>query len=299
MPDSSLCDFIEARWGEGDVTRIENVRKGGDNNDKGGRYEALFAAYLIAKHASEGRGHEVRVSAQELAWVDDVCIRVNDQQKINYQAKNSAGDASSWNQEMSERFAKQQTIDTSYHLFNQAEQVLLVSCKDKSLKNKDKIPESMIGFASCEFYPFVDPATHILFDHGPTIEVFSSLCGEPSLDDMQTAMKAIMAQWANQPAATPVRVSDLIEEAKKDARPNVFKELGGPEPPAWLREVINPFPSASIKVQSGDLIVSLKGLTVRLPGSLAEGGAPDHIGEISGEQELVELLFGLSSQAQL
>lgn len=157
----------------------------------------------------------------------------------------------------------------------------------------------MADFASCEFYPFAEPATHILFYHQPTIQVFSGLCAEPSLDDMQTAMKAIMAQWANQPAATPIGVCDLIQAAKEEARPNVFKELDEPEKPGWLVDLIAPFPSASIKVQSGDFMVSIKGLTVRLPGALAEGDAPEYDGEVGGEQELIALLFWLSSQAQL
>ncbi|CAO1669344.1 Restriction endonuclease [Halomonas sp. NYA30] len=299
MHDSSLCDFIEARWGKEDVTKIDHVRMGGDNNDKGSRYEALFAAFLIAKHETGGYGHEVSVSAQEEAWVDDICVRISDQRKINYQAKNSAGNAASWTPELSERFSKQQVIDTEYHDFNEAEQVLLVSCKSKFQKNMEKIPNDMTVFASCEFFPFVDPATHILFEHSPTIEAISDLCAEPNLDEMQTALLAIMAQWANQPAATPIGVSELLAEAKRHARPNVFKEVGGKEPPQWLLDITDRFPSASIKMQSGDFMVSLKGLTVRLPGSLALEKVPDEIRDVCDEQELVELLFWLSSKANL
>lgn len=78
------------------------------------------------------------MSAQELAWVDDVCVRIGGKRKINYQAKNSAGDAANWDPEISARFAKQQVIDTDHHRFDEAQQVLLVSCENKHLKNKEK-----------------------------------------------------------------------------------------------------------------------------------------------------------------
>lgn len=296
---SPLKAFIKEKWGDEDVTRIAAVKTGGDNNDKGGKYEAQFAVYLVAKHAAEGRGSNVRVSAQELAWVDDLCVRIGSQQKINYQAKNSFGNAADWGPDMAERFAKQQVIDADYHGVDKAAQILLVSSEDKHLKNIQKIPDNMAGYAACEFYPFTDPATHILFDHQPTIEAFAELCAEPNLDDMQAAMKAIMAEWANQPADTPVTVSELIKAAKKDIRPSVFKELDGPVPPKWLLDIVAPFTSASIRVQSGDFEVAFKGVSVRLPGSLAAGGPPDTVGKVSGEQELVALLFRLSSHANL
>lgn len=296
---NTLKAFIKEKWGDEDVARIARVRTGGNNNDKGAKYEDRFAVYLIARHAAEGGGSDVRVSAQELAWVDDLCVRIGSQQKINYQAKHSSTNAADWGSDMAERFAKQQVIDVDYHGIDKATQILLVSSEDTHLKNIKKIPGNMAGYAACEFYPFADPATHILFDHGPTFNAFADLCAEPNLDDMQTAMKAIMAEWANRPAATPVAVSDLVEAAKRDARPSVFKELDGPEPPEWLYNIVAPFTSASIKVQSGGFVVTFQGLSVRLPGSLAGGAPPDVAEKVNGEWELVELLFKLSSHANL
>lgn len=298
--EDDLKAFVRETWGDEDAAQMANIRTGGNNNDKGSRYETQFAVYLVAKHAAEGRGSDARLSTQEFALVDDICVRIGSRQKINYQAKNSSGNAADWEPNLADRFAKQQVIDADYHGVDKAAQVLLVSSQDKQTKNMEKIPGEMASYAACEFYPFVDPATHVLFTHRPSNEAFAALCAEPSLDDMQTAMKAIMAEWANQPAATPVRVSDLIEAAKKDIRPSVFKELYGPEPPGWLCDIIAPFTSASIGVQSGDFVVMFKGLTVRLPGSLAEGGPPDVVtNKVRGEQELVALLFELASRAIL
>lgn len=274
------------------------MRRGGDNNDKGSRYEALYAAYLIAKYEAEGLGQETSISAQEEAWVDDLCVRAGDQRKINYQAKNSDGDAASWDAEMEERFGKQQVIDIDYHRVADAKQVLLVSCEDKCLKNQEKIPEEMTGFASCEFYPFVDQPTQILLSHDPTYQAVAGICEGPNLDDMSAAFVVIMGLWADQPSGSPIGVSDLINQAKRITKPNVFKEIAQPEPPQWLLDIIAPFPFASIKVQSGDFMVGIRGLSVRLPGSLAHEPAPD-VQAVSGELELVELLFRLSSHAQL
>ncbi|GAB2788271.1 hypothetical protein GCM10027040_13090 [Halomonas shantousis] len=313
MANTGVLSFVEDTWGAEDVRRIKNVRQGGDNNDKGGRYEASFAAYLIAKYESAGVGNQTLISAQEVAWVDDLCVRTADQRKINYQAKNSSGDSADWTADIQERFEKQKTIDESYHGAVSSRQVLLVSDEVKHSKNKEKIPDEMVDFATCEFYPYFERPTHALLEHDPTFDAVAALCEDPMLDNMEIALKSIMGQWANHPGAEPVLVGDLIADAKSEIKPNIFKTLdteatgsklglaAAMEPLEWLSELISPFPSASMKVQSSGFRVNVRTnageASILLPQDIpTEGSLPSKVGS---EQELVALLFKLASQARL
>lgn len=293
--------FVEATWGPKAVAKLDRIRRGGDSNEKGNRYETHFATYLFAKYKSEGMGGMVRISSQEYAWVDDLCVRIENEAKVNYQAKNSSGAAAAWDDEIEERFERQQTMDLGHHQAGQARQVLLVSCENRCSSNNRKIPGQMLSYASCEFFPFHDPAVHLLIGHSPVAEAFAEICGNRDFADMDVAFRALRSQWIDVPSGSPMLVDELIEKAKQETRPNVFKELDGPQPPDWLEEIIEPFADAAISAQSGGFVVRVRNTTVRLPGSIATKSKVEAIGEleVSGELQLIELLFRLSSESHL
>jgi hypothetical protein len=104
-----LVEFVHDSYGPEVAEKLRRIRTGGDNNQKGGLYEDFFAvARICAIAAHEEQLDQFEISSQELAFVDDLCIRDNSQKlKTNYQAKNSFGSAADWTDEIEERFRLQ------------------------------------------------------------------------------------------------------------------------------------------------------------------------------------------------
>lgn len=183
----------------------------------------------------------------------------------------------------------------------------MVSCERRCDSNKAQIPESMRGFSSSEYFPYHETPAAQLQQHAPTRDAFSALCEDkidgshPPMDNLLTAFQVVMAQWASEPPGHPVSVEELIDKAKTHARPNVFKSLRKVEAPRWLLDLVKRFPSASIRVQSTNLVVSIEGLQVTLPGSL-EGVTEEEVDRyenVQGEAEFVQALFELSTRLGL
>lgn len=126
-----LFQFVETEYGVEAAANMKNIHIGGSNNQKGSLFEQYFAICKICEIASSYQEQlsNVVVSAQEVGFVDDFCVRYNaSKTKINYQAKNSAGAPADWTLETTTKFMRQHLIDISFHKFASSSQVLLVSC---------------------------------------------------------------------------------------------------------------------------------------------------------------------------
>lgn len=126
-----LFQFVETEYGVEAAANMKNIHIGGSNNQKGSLFEQYFAICKICEIASSYQEQlsNVVVSAQEVGFVDDFCVRYNaSKTKINYQAKNSAGAPADWTLEKTTKFMRQHLIDISFHKFASSSQVLLVSC---------------------------------------------------------------------------------------------------------------------------------------------------------------------------
>lgn len=301
MIDPQLTVFTRDRWGEASASQLVSIRRGGQNNAKGNKYELTYLAFLLAKHGMEESAPTTYLSSQEVGYVDDITIRIGRYRKINYQAKNSSGAAADWTESMKERFAKQQVIDSEFHGFGNPEQVLLVSCNEKSEENSRKIEESGLDFASCQFYPYAETSLELLLTHTETRTVFKNICDRDLLDVQSNAMAILFGVIQDHDISNPVALSILLTKAKSISKPNIFNGLEETTKNEvsldWLKELIESFPSATIKVQSGGYLVALGGIEVSLPDTL---GAEDKPSEpVDDELQLLELLFALSSKADL
>ena len=301
MTNPRLRDFARERWGEDSVNQLKNIQRGGNNNAKGNKYELTYLAFLLAKYGMEENPSTTYLSSQEEGYVDDISIRIDGHRKINYQAKNSSGAAADWTELLAEKFSRQQEIDIEYHGFGNPEQVLLVSCDQKSKKNSRKIEESELDFASCQFYPYAERSADLLLAHVETRAVFKRLCDRDWLDRQSDAMTILLGVIQDHDISVPIALSTLLAKAKEISKPNIFNGLEAT--PAkevtldWLKELIERFPSATINVQSGGYLVTLGGMEVSLPDTL---GAEDRPSEpVDDELRLIELLFALSSKADL
>ncbi|TVU67217.1 hypothetical protein [Cobetia crustatorum] len=301
MTKPHLVDFARERWGEDVVKQLKNINTGGKNNAKGNKYELTYLVFLLAKYGAEESSTTTFLSSQEEGYVDDITLRIGASRKINYQAKNSSGAAADWTDSMEERFTKQQEIDIEYHGFENPEQVLLVSCDDKREKNSQKIEESTLDYASCQFYPYGEQPLELLLTHQETRRAFKRICDADFLDVQSNAMTILLGVLQAKDISKPVAVSTLMTEAKMASKPNIFnglsEEVAAEVSIDWLRELIEHFPYATINVQSGGYLVSLRGMGVFLPDTLGAEDGPSE--PVDDELKLLEFLFALSSKADL
>lgn len=301
MTKPHLKDFARGKWGDDAANQLARIQTGGNNNAKGNKYELTYLAFLLAKHGMEEDPTTTYLSSQEEGYVDDISIRINERRKINYQAKNSSGSVADWTESLAEKFAKQQQIDIEFHGFDNPEQVLLVSCDKKSEKNSKKIKESELDFASCQFYPYVESSLELLLTHDETRAVFERICNRDLLDVQSNAIAILFGVLQDQDISNPIALSTLLTKAKEISKPNIFngleENLTGEVTLDWLKELIERFPSAKINVQSGGYLVTLGGMEVYLPDTLGAEDGPSE--PVDDELQLIELLFALSSKADL
>ena len=266
----TLESFVKANFGEDKLTELLNIRRGGDSNSKGSAYEEFFAvASIIKVAANETNLGDFEISAQELAFVDDLIIRqISTKAKTNYQLKNSSGSPANWDDTISERFEFQYRLDTDFHHWSQSMQFLVVPCPEKAASNKAKIPLSLRGKADCEVFPYKSNC-YELITGAPELRIdLTNICHSNDLHVLDTAFKHVLCVWIGNNQTQ--LVSEIIAEAEKIAKPNVFKredrEL------RWLNVKVSSFQNMGIHVEFGHFVVSYMGLEVTVGPNFEEPG---------------------------
>jgi len=279
-----LTAYVEQSFGKGVATKLNNIRRGGDNNRKGDSYETYYAAAKVCEiAANQAAMDDFLMSSQELAFVDDLCVRqISTARKENFQAKNSAGDAATWDAEMAERFRMQIQIDNDYFKCAESRQVLLVSCPDKAAANDAKIPGELKTNCFSEFFPYHPKSTHLLYKTPELRANLQKLCESDDLHIIDTAFRYVVSAWACDDARRSV--GDIIGQAKAMSKPNIFgstvPERGGV--PDWLHRICMAFPDLVSRVEFGTFIICYNGLDVGLGSTPAEPepGVIENMGSI-------------------
>lgn len=278
--EAEILAFVQERYGPATAKKLVNIGRGGGNNKKGADFESYYAVAKICTLAAETSGdwEAIHVTCQEVAFVDDVCVR--DQTslgKTNYQAKNSAGAAASWDEEMEGRFRMQQEIDLNLHQARSATQVLLVSDSDKAAANDEKIPPEMKDYCVSEHFPHCTSSTQLLLAHQPLRKALSQLCDTDELSRLDTAFKVVLGEWGgdNHQGRS---IQDVLLKAKEAAKPNLFAGIQDSRAagqrvgivmarylvPAWLSQLLKAFKLAPAAVESGAFVIQSGGMSVRL-----------------------------------
>ncbi|HEJ8101637.1 hypothetical protein [Serratia marcescens] len=267
----SVADFVEQEFGQELRKKLERIGTGGASNEKGSKYESFFAVAKIcsavATSLDNSKFDNFSVSSQETAFVDDICYKVHDlNEKTNYQAKNSSGAAGSWTKDIEARCAYQQKIDLNYHAAKVSKNVLLVSSKSKCQRNLKKIPLSMRTFCFCEHFPYLESSVELILAHKPLRKDLETICSENNLQTLDTAFKIIHSAWATSSSKAKRTVGDIVGEAKKMSRPNIFHALV-PERqvPQWMMEKCATFKECNARVESGIVYVRYNGLELSVP----------------------------------
>jgi len=263
----SLDAFVKDRFGEDQVKKLQNIRRGGDNNSKGSSFESYYAAAKVCEIAANHEDLDNYViSSQELAFVDDLCIRqVAEQHKENFQAKNSSGYAAAWDADMERRFRMQMEIDTNFYRMQSNRQVLLVSCPDMQAANDAKIPDNLKQNCFSEFFPYRPQSTQVIYASPELRANLKAIIKDP--DDLQavdTAFRVVVSAWISDDNARSV--GDVLGQAKAMCKPNLFRDEIPERPgmPNWLHELCIAFPMLEARVEFGNFKVSYNGLDVDL-----------------------------------
>jgi hypothetical protein len=264
----TVADFVEKNLGADLRKKLERIGTGGASNEKGSKYESFFAVAKIcsavALSLKSSNFDNYSVSTQEAAFVDDICFKVHDlMEKNNYQAKNSAGSPSSWTKDIENRCAYQKEIDLDYHGVKTSKNVLLVSSRSKCKNNIKKIPVSMRSFCFCEHFPYLESSLELILAHKPLRMDLETICAEIKLSTLDTAFKIIHSAWATHGSGEKRTVGDIVGEAKRISRPNIFHGLiPVRQVPDWLMEKCATFHGCYASVQSGIVYVRYNGLEI-------------------------------------
>ncbi|WP_146000708.1 hypothetical protein [Chimaeribacter coloradensis] len=270
----SVADFVEDSLGSDLRKKLEKIGTGGASNEKGSRYESYFAVAKIcsavAASIHNSNFDNYSVSAQEVAFVDDICYKIHDlHEKTNYQAKNSSGPTASWTKDIEERCSYQKIIDLDYHGAKTSKNVLLVSSRAKRQNNIKKIPLSMREYCFCEHFPYLESSSSLILAHKPLRDDLKAICADDNLQTLDTAFKIIHSAWATSSSKAQRTVGDIVGEAKRMSRPNIFHALlPEREVPGWLMEKCATFNGCYASVESGVVYVSYNGLKISVPNAV-------------------------------
>jgi hypothetical protein len=266
----TIEQFVESTFGKEKLSLLKNMRKGGDSNSKGVTFELFFAVAAISEiSANENHLEDFEISAQELAFVDDLTIRRRSVKlKDNYQLKNSNGSSADWNDEMRKRFEDQYQIDIGYHRVINSRQFLVVSCQDKANSNDLKIPEDMKERSFSQFFPYRENSFELITETPSLKQHLSKICNSDDLQTLVTAFTLMLSVWVG--SNTSQTVSNIMTEAKKRAKPDIFRVVA--PIPEWLVQKVATFLGMKIRVEFGHFIVGYCGLDVTIG---ADFSAPD------------------------
>lgn len=292
-----LVDYINEKFSQADAKILINMRRGGDNNKKGESFETYYAVAKVCDIAANNQQllNDFTISTQVMGFVDDLCVRqVSTSSKENYQAKNSSGAAASWNKELEKRFRMQIQIDREFYKCAKSRQILLVSCKSKASENAAKIPDDLKDNCVSEHFPYNPKATMVLYQSAELRKNLEKICDTNDLSKLDAAFRCVVAAWICSDGERSV--NDIIGEAKRISKPNLFSNLIPEQPslPDWLHRVCMAFQDLRPRVESGKVLVSYNGFEVNLGESPIE---PDPM-TLEGFSEISEVLFFLMTEVQ-
>ncbi|EGQ9819102.1 hypothetical protein DUG83_24405 [Vibrio parahaemolyticus] len=212
--------FVEGKFGAEALNKLENMHRGGKNNEKGNRLEDRFAVFKIASLANMAATAEpeLQLLKQEKGFVDDVVITYpNSKKKENFQAKDVQ--TITWSA-FTENFEMQYAIDIEHHGYDSSWTNALLSNKKQYEKLSGKVPESIKTHTKCEYFPNDESLPSLLISYPPLKESLEKLSKKKGdLSYCETIFAQIMGQWS---ISDTGKVIEILDNAKKNARPNLF-----------------------------------------------------------------------------
>lgn len=296
----SVEEFVRQAFGDSSAEKIKRVNTGGHNNRKGAAFENYYAVAKICEIGASGLDvNDFCLASQELAFVDDLCLRQYSlNNKTNYQAKNSAGAPAEWNDETTFRFAAQRRIDLEYHQVAESRQVLLVSSKERAAENVTAIPTGMREYCASEHFPYAESSFELLRDCEPLRTNLQRLCDTISLSTIDMAFRLVLGSWnEGVETSSPISVGDFLARAREAARPDIFGALVPERPglPDWLLNKCAAFQGFVPRTERGHFYINYNGLDVGIPPDRQEPPA-EVLQRLNAPEEFLEFLLTLAAE---
>lgn len=269
----SVAEFVEKRFGVLTKKKLINMGTGGRNNQKGNRYESYYAVAKICRAAVQcmapdahlsGGFDRFSLSAQEDAFVDDLCLRdLHQQIKFNYQARNTLNNKSTWNKDLQIKFEQQFIIDKEYHKVDKSMNILLVNSGAKAKKNNRKIPPHMRSFCYCESFPAFSETVELILSDAGLRKDLAVLCADDNLQTLDTAFKIIHSAWSSGTMSADRSIGDILGEAQFMSCPLIFSGLiPSRRIPPWLLAASADYAGCRVSMEFGVVKVRYNGLEI-------------------------------------
>lgn len=268
MPDP-VETFVASEMGAEQLRLLQAISRGGANNFKGNRYEQTLAAIkaceLAARHSCENL-NGVSLSTQAMAFVDDLCIenKLADT-KVNYQAKNSSGNAAEWSADLKQRFELQRKLDLDHHKYKVCKQVLVVSSSEKFSNNLKKIDELGVEGFCVEYIPYKVNELSLIRDYDPLRKALIALAIDSKTSTLDYIFKMMQGSWIHFSYREKVSLADVISHAKSLSKPDFFRaDVVSMDVPDWIKNLCGSVQGLKAELKYGVVEVEYKGLTLML-----------------------------------
>lgn len=257
-------EFIGQHFGADILSKIQNKHRGGVSSRKGSRYEDQFLLHKLLQVAVDNNDWDNhRLSCQNLDFLDDVCYEnLSTKAKHNYQLKNSSGSVADWDSEISQLARFQYETDLKFHCMTESYSYLVVSDERKANNNKEKIPEDLINYAKCEYFPYyeklIDLVNHQLMTY------ICALTGSTALDDGDYCANLLLGILGSNTQS--LTVSEILNKAGSEGFPNPFRQVIDMDTtlPIWFKVLLDSY-LIKYNLNKGILSLSYKNLETKFP----------------------------------
>lgn len=261
--------FVEATFGATYKEQLRYISQGGNNNFKGSEYESMLACIKICQFAADINNvylDKLLITSQATAFVDDLAIiNDNNKEKLNYQAKNSNGQAAKWTGTLHERFRMQKQIDASLHGYTKNKQILVVSSADKHVENEVVIKG--IGDASfaSEYVPYEQNIISLIRDFPPLREALITLATDANMATIEYVYKVVLGAWVASNKSSWQSIGDILGVAKASGKPSYFKrEIQARDVPDWLKSLCGSVQGCVVGLELGNVYAYILELKLNL-----------------------------------
>lgn len=177
-----------------------NKLKGGANNEKGNRFENHFAIFKVTEYLNSYSESKAQVvfSSQVEAFVDDLLIILEEDNKEFYQIKNSK--SLKWEHGNKQKslcydFLNQKRIEKDQ--YSKFKLFLIVSSEPLQLSLTRSLPKSLLPYTEVVFFPYSDSIHNLVSQHLVFREELKKLIAvnSPPIDKLEALATAILGVW--------------------------------------------------------------------------------------------------------
>lgn len=219
--ETPLEVYVDSNLGKGALNDLRNQSRGGNNNSKGNRLEQRFATYKIAQIFGDNPDHDVEISSQDTAFVDDlITIDRTTGYKKSYQLKDSKSVYWNGKKGIKQYFKRQYRIDRDHHGIDDTKLELVIADKGTYERRNKDIPHDIQAYTNCTHFPNPESVNELLLTCNDYRIAIGKLSPWPNeTDKLEHVAQLLIGAWASH--NNVLRNSNqLIEKARESGNPS-------------------------------------------------------------------------------